>query len=389
MHLRIPLARAGLLAAAAALIAMLVAAPGAGAATFAGGPFKIDFKASKLKVAMVGQDTATDTKTGGTFQFNETSAGSVTLNNQPSGTLTIGSGTTQITLTHANKKKIVLKSLAEKLAAGKGQVTAKVGGKGGSIAFFDQATTNRLKPASDFTALSLETATLTLTAQGAAALNKAFGLKKPKKGKKDTRLKKKQKMGTSSFTAHRQLLISGGSSETRYDQAFYDQLKSCDITLNSVAPATAIPVDPNSAPRGGVSLPVKDGLMNAVTLEGVVNHTGGTNLNRPAPGQPGNTTGKAAYNSDLTDFVFGFAAERLLTAFVVNLTARSPIGTVTGTLTTNLNDAGGTVQLAGGDLVLSDQAAALLSSKAERIGADCAIPPGSKIGAVSMTANAN
>jgi hypothetical protein len=388
VHLRRPSARAGLLAAAAALIAMLVAVPNAGAATFAGGPFKIDFKASKLKVAMVGQDPATDTKTGGTFTFSESGAGSATMTKQASGQLTIGGTSTQITLTHANKKKIVLKSLVEKLTGGKGQVTAKVGGKGGAVAFFDQATTNKLTVPSDFTTLDLASTTLTLTAPGAAALNKAFGLKKPARGKKDLRLKKKQKMGTSSFSAHRSLTVNGGESRTVYDVPFYDRLKECDITLSAVAPATGIPAD-SGAPRGGAVLPVTGGLVNAKTLRGAVLHDGGTLLDRPEPGQPGNTTGKARYNSALTMFEFSFAETNLLRAFVVNLNAPSPIGNVTGTLSlANMTDTGGSLQI-NGDLVLSETSAQLLSSDAAPLGADCPIPAGSKIGNASMNATVN
>jgi len=79
---------------ATALLAVLVAAPSAGAATFAGGPFTIDFKASKLKVAMKGQDTATDTKTKGPCQFTPTGAGDLTMSTAPGGTLTVGTATT-------------------------------------------------------------------------------------------------------------------------------------------------------------------------------------------------------------------------------------------------------------------------------------------------------
>ena len=388
MHPRRPLARIGLLAAAAALTAVLVAAPSAGAATFAGGPITLDFKASKLKVAMVGQDTATDTKTGGTFDFTEAGAGTATMTNQATGQLTIGSSTTQITLTHANKKKIVLKSLVEKLTGGRGQLTAKVGGKGGAVGFFDQATTNKLTVPGDFSTLDLASTTMTLTSKGAAALNKAFGLKKPAKGKKDLRLKKKQKMGTARFSAERSLTVNGGTSQTVYDTQFYDTLKNCDITLGSVAPATAIPAD-SAAPRGGVSLPISGGQVNAKTRRGVVNHSGGTVLDRPGPGEPGNTTGKAKYNSPLTQFEFSFADTQILRALVVNLNLPSPIGTVTGSVVpTNMSDTGGSLQLVG-DLVLSETSSTLLASKDPPIGADCPIPAGSKIGAVSMNATVN
>jgi hypothetical protein len=382
VHLRRPPARAGLLAAAAALIAMLVAVPNAGAATFAGGPFKIDFKASKLKVAMVGQDTTTDTKTGGTFNFTEGSAGTVTMNNQPSGTLTIGGSTTQITLTHANKKKIVLKSLVEKLAAGKGQLAAKVNGKGGSIAFFNEATTNRLKAASDFTRLTLETSTLTLTAQGAAALNKAFGLKKPKKGQKDRRLKNKQKMGTASFDAHRLLEFSGGQTTTAFDQGFYDQLKNeCDITL--AATGTAQPISPGAAaPRGGAILNVISGQMHAPTLSGTVQHDqGGTSLDRPE----GSSKGKA-YHTEVISYEYSRGPAQ--SAFLVRAYSTAVINTVAigalegGMVTADLSDTGGTVTISGGVLRLSEAAAGLLKQQT-----GCEIAANSPLAISSTTAN--
>jgi len=261
-----------------------------------------------------------------------------------------------------------------------------VGGKGGAITFFDEAVTNKIKVASDFTSLQLETANLTLNSKGAAALNKAFGLKKPAKGKKDLRLKAKAKFGTASFTANRQLTITGGTSQTLYDKAFSDQLKSCDITLGSVEPATPIAQDPaNPDHRGGVSLPVRDGQMDATTRLGSVNHTGGTVLDRPA----GSPSGKAAYRSELTDFIFSFDVNsQILSSFVKNISNRSPTGNVTGTIVNNLTATGGTVTLQG-ELVLLDAASVLLSSNQPPLGADCPIPAGSKIGAVSMTANVN
>jgi hypothetical protein len=380
VHPRRTPARAGLLAVAAACIAMLVAVPNAGAATFAGGPFKIDFKASKLKVAMVGQDTATDTKTGGTFPFREGTAGTVTMNNQPSGTLTIGASTTQITLTHANKKKIVLKSLVEKLSAGKGQVAAKVNGKGGSIAFFNQATTNRLKAASDYSMLTLESSTLTLTAQGAAALNKAFGLKKPARGKKDLRLKNKQKMGTSSFSAHRLLEFNGGQTTTTFDQGFYDQLKNdCDITLS--AAGTAQPIQPGAAaPRGGAILNVIGGQMHAPTLGGTVQHDqGGTALDRPQNSSKGDP-----YHTEVISYLFTtsrtpFAVE----AYSTTLLRAVEIGTLEGgTISADLTDTGGTVTLANATLRLSVAAAAVLKQQT-----GCDIAPSSPLALSSTTAN--
>ena len=371
---------------ATALIAVLAAAPTVSAATFDGGPFKLDFKtlakSHKLKVSTTG--ASPKTSTGGTFELG---TGTLTMVAQSSGNLGVGASANTLTLT-LGKKKAVLSKMTEKLTSGKGQLNAVINGKGKAVTLFDQASQGKIKPAADFTTLSMSSSNMQLTKAGAAALNKALGITKPKRGQKDKRLKAKQKVGTASFTAERSLTISGGDSKTFYDTQFYDTLKSCDITLSAVAPATAIPQEEPSAPRGGANLPISGGTMNAVTKFGQVTHTGGTKLSRPGPGEPGNATGKAAYNSNLRDFTFDFGQQQVLSSFVENLNLRSPTGTVTGTITTTLADAGGTVSLTG-ELILSDTAAALLTSKDPPLGADCPIPPGSKIGAVVMSANAN
>jgi hypothetical protein len=140
-----------------------------------------------------------------------------------------------------------------------------------------------------------------------------------------------------------------------------------------------------------VSLPINaaaGGALNAKSLIGTVNHQGGTSLDRPAPGQPGNSGSKAEYHSPLTNFVFGFSpGANSLTAFVVNSNNNLPIGTVVGTPVAALTDTGGSVSLTNGSLNLSDAAAGTLSQAAPPLGADCPIPAGSKIGAINMTAN--
>jgi hypothetical protein len=378
VHSRRPSTRVCLLAMATALVALLVATSSASAATFGGGTIKLGIKLTGTSVSTKGHSAKS------TFPFAE-NAGVATMTKQASGSLNIGTTSTSLTIKRANKS-IVLQSLVEKLTAGKGQLTAKIGGKGKAIAFFDQASTNRVAPDSGFTQLIMSSSNMTLTSAGAAALNKAFGLKAPRRGQKDLRLKAKAKAGTASFTAGRTLTVVGGSSSTIYDTAFYDALKDCDITLGSVAPATAIPADA-AAPRGGVQLPINasnGGTLTAATLIGQVNHQGGTVLDRPA----GGPKGKAAYNSPLTNFVFGFGPpQNTLVAFVVNANNSLPIGTVSGTPTANLTDTGGSVSLTGGTLNLSDTAAGTLSQSAPPLGADCPIPAGSKIGAINMTAN--
>jgi hypothetical protein len=228
---------------------------------------------------------------------------------------------------------------------------------------------------------------MTLTKAGAAALNKAFGLKKPAKGKKDLRLKAKAKMGTASFTADRRLSVTGGSTKTIYDAKFVQDLRNCDIALSAVAPATVIPADPASAPDGGAELPIDaaaGGTLNAKTLDGSVNHLGGTRLQR----QAGAPSGKAPYTSDLTNFIFTFSppANFVLNAFIVNANRAGDIGTVEGVRQANLQPEGGSVSINSGSLVLAPAASATLGTKDPPLGADCPIPAGSKIGAIFMSA---
>jgi hypothetical protein len=391
VHLSKFSARASLLAAAAALIAVLVAAPGASAATFEGGPWKLDLKtgASYAKGTITWTGANPKTKTAGTYQVG---TGQVTNTAQPTGNLPIGSSTGSKIAIKANKKTLTLDQFTHKLTAGKGTFTARVNGKGKTITLFDIASQGKVKPDAGFTQLQNSTSNVTLTKSGAAALNKAFALKAPKRGQKDKRFKAKQKVGTVSFTASRSLSVLSGTSQVVYDKPFVDQLRSCNIELSAVAPATAIAKDA-SAPEGGANLPMRGnnggGTLTAGDLVGTVNHDGGTSLDRPAPGQPGNPDpgGKAEYHSPLTNFTFGFGPPPFsLTAFVVNSNNNLPIGTVTGDLTKTLTAEGGTVNLANGSLNLSDAAAGTLSQAAPPLGANCQIPAGSKIGAVNMTA---
>jgi hypothetical protein len=388
VHLSKLSARAGLLAVAAALMAVLVAAPSASAASFDGGPWKIDLKtltnSSKGTLTFTGANPKS--KTGGTFELG---AGTVTMTQQPSGNLAVGTSTSKIAF-KVGSKTVSLTKFTHKLTTGKGQLTAVLNGKGSAVALFDIASQGKVGPNSSFTELSSTSANAQLTKGGASALNKALGLKAPKRGQKDKRLKAKQKVGSISFTADRSLTVVGGQSQTIYDQTFVNELRKCNIELSAVAPATAIPKDA-SAPEGGVNLPINaqnGGTLTASDLIGSVLHLGGTSLDRPAPGQSGNTTGKAEYHSPLTNFQFGFSPGAFtLTAFVVNSNNNLPIGTVTGNLAANLTDTGGTVSLGGGSLNLSDAAAGTLSQSQPPLGADCPIPAGSKIGAVAMTAS--
>jgi hypothetical protein len=379
---RIKSSRLGLLAAATALIAVLVAAPGAGAATFEGGPWKFDFKtftkAKKLKLTTTG--ASPKTSTGGTFELG---TGQITNNEQASGNISVGSSTSVVQFA-LGKKKVTLTSITQKLTAGKGQINAVINKKGKAVTLFDVASQGKIGPNSTFTELRLTSSSVALTKSGASALNKAFGFKGT------AVVKAKQKVGTVGFTGERSLTVLSGTSTTYYDKAFGDALKNCDITLSAVQPASAIAADANN-PYGGVNLPVNGangGTLDAETLTGQVNHEGGTSLDRPGPGQPGNSTGKAEYHSPLINFVFGFSPGAYsLTAFVTNSNNNLPIGTVTGTLEKNLTAEAGTVTLSNGALNLSDAASGTLSQNQPPLGADCPIPAGSKIGSLNSSIN--
>jgi hypothetical protein len=368
---------------ATALIAMLVATSSAGAASFSTGTVKLDFKLKSAKQTNKGGTSAKNT-----FPFAE-NAGEATMNSQASGNLNIGSKNTSVTLKRGSKT-IVLQSMVQKLKSGKGVLAAKVKGKGKLIDFFDQASTNRISANSTFSQLTMSSSKMTLTKAGAAAINKALGLKAPARGKPDLRYKAKAAAGSASFTANRSLTITGGDTRTVYDQKFVNDLRACNIELSAVDPATSIPKG-GDAPEGGVILPINSaagGTLNAQTLVGQVNHLGGTRLSRPGPGQPGNTTGKAAYDSPLNNFVFGLQGGALhtLTATIVNANNLSTnIGSVTGTPAATLTDGPGSVALTG-ELLLSEAASGTLSQNAPPLGADCPIPAGSKIGSIVMDA---
>src|SRR4051794_39773377 len=115
-------ARIGLLAAATALAALILAAP-AGAAQFSGGTIKVDLKQLTQKGVKASFPQGGNSKTVGTFTLG---AGTATLNAQSSGSLATEGG--QIKL-KVGSKTVTLSPLTEKLAAGKGQLTQKAGGK--------------------------------------------------------------------------------------------------------------------------------------------------------------------------------------------------------------------------------------------------------------------
>ena len=372
MQSRTRTARFGRHVAAAALVALVFAAP-AGAASFQLGTNKLDLKQLTQKgVKASFPQAVSSNKTSGTFTFG---FGTATLNAQSSGNLPIETknATPASLKLKVGSKTANITSLTEKLAAGKGQLTGKIGGK--RIAIFDQVSSGKVGPNPGFIGLHMNKSNMQLTKAGAGALNKALGLKKNKQ------LKNKQKVGSAQFNAIRSLRVVGGQSQTTYDTAFYDRLTSCNIALSTLPPASSIPPDAGH-PRGGVILPIDStngGVLRADNLQGTILHAGGTKLDSD------NTPKGQPYHSQLSAFAFGTSTNPPgLEAFSSDLNGRLVIGTVAGAqLSANLSDTGGTVTVSGGSLALSDAARAALFSFTS-----CDIQPAERnIGATSTTAN--
>jgi hypothetical protein len=344
-----------------ALVALLVAAPTAGAASFKGGTFKLDLKtlanAGKLKVK---SDTLS--VRDGTATLTRTSTGSFGINGGVK--LTKGS------------KTFAMTGLLEKLASGKGSLTATVNGK--AVKLFDEQSTGKLTPAADFTGLALKSSNLKLTKAGAAALNKAFPVKGKSGQKPKPAFKAGQSAGKVQFDGDRVLKLASGNVPTIYDSGFYNTMTGCGIQLSAIAPATEIPADPNTAPTGGVNLPVLGGTLTADTLSGGIDLDGGTRLNRPEGSPQG-----AAYQSDLTKYQIATnKTPPALSARVSRLANQViPIGTVEGlALDKALTADGGAITFAG-TLALSDLASQTLSGDT-----GCNIPAGTKIGTINGSA---
>jgi hypothetical protein len=333
---------------------MLVAAPMAGAVSYKGGP--ADFAGLRGGIK-VNRATAPAKREGSRGFELPVTGGNATMNTAPSGTLTEG-GSVQLRL---GSKRVTLSQFREIFAAGRVTISARVGNK--TVSLFEGTTPNKITVAGDFSSLSGKSINLTLTRKGAAALNKAFGLKKPRRGRKDKRFKRGQRIGTKSFTAQRALTVVGGNSNTIYDTAFHDAMTGCGITLSAIGPATAIPPDPTSAPRGGVDLPAVGGEINAVTRGGNYTHSGGTHLDDQDadPATPGNQP----RSSDLTNFVIDLTVNPpTLTANASDL-GGAPLQIATlegGSYGFSLTDTGGSVTVTGATLRFTPFAQQALAS---------------------------
>ncbi|MGZ8634982.1 MAG: hypothetical protein ACXWZZ_14165 [Solirubrobacteraceae bacterium] len=126
-----------------------------------------------------------------------------------------------------------------------------------------------------------------LSAKGAAALNGAFGVKAFKRG---------LRVGTATVKATpAQVAFTGGATSLALDPGTAQALTALGIAAAPAAPATA-------NPDGSLAFPITGGKVNAKTLAGAINHSGGLTL----------TKGSTAVT--VTDFTIETAPAPKLTA---------------------------------------------------------------------------
>lgn len=339
VHPRNPLRRRRLLGAALTVVVALAAAPAAGAATFGGGSVDLKFSSSFSKVLKKAKAKAKGTggasTSGKTVSF-PVDGGSVGLTAPFNGSLTLTGGLE----VKAGKKKVTLTNLTDAIAGTKGSI------KSGSSTVLDQKLSNKLKVAGDFSGLSGNGITLSLTSSGAKSLNKKLKTKAFKKG---------QVVGTSKVDAERRLAFSSGVKlRLTYDQATRDKMTACGITTTANPPANDNPPS-GSEPRGSVDFPIKSSSVNAVSLFGSIVEDGGVHLQG------------ASHMSDLSQITIQRdASGATVTAFASDVNNTVPIGDLdlsSGSFTKNLTADGGTLTLSNGSLKLNAAAAALLQGQ--------------------------
>ena len=101
---------------------------------------------------------------------------------------------------------------------------------------------------------------VTLSARGAAALNKAFGVKAFKRG---------LRIGTASVRVRPgELAFTGGSTSLALDSGAAQALTGLGVSVAPAAPASA-------GDGGAIAFPLTEGKLNARTLAGSISHSGG------------------------------------------------------------------------------------------------------------------
>jgi hypothetical protein len=128
---------------------------------------------------------------------------------------------------------------------------------------------------------------VTLSARGAAALNKAFGVQAFKAG---------LRIGTASVRVRPgELAFTGGSTSLALDAGAAQALTGLGVAVAPAAPASA-------GADGGIAFPITEGKVNARTLAGSISHSGGL------------TFSAGATSVTVSDFVIETAPEPKLTA---------------------------------------------------------------------------
>jgi hypothetical protein len=248
------------LGAAGALLALVVAAPASAASVkLSGGSttLKLDAGAAKalkglgvavtpLKPAKAGSKGISFPITGGTID-PATAAGTITH----SGGLQLRAGTTRVRLTSFTIGVDKTPSLSVK--AGKARLTA-----------FSLSLANA-KVSRAGLGTNVSGVAVRLSAKGAAALNKAFGVHAFTRG---------LRIGTATVRATPgQLAFTGGATSLALDPATAQALTSLGIAAGPAAPATA-------NPDGSLAFPITDGKVDVKTLAGSVTHSGGLTLTK-------------------------------------------------------------------------------------------------------------
>jgi hypothetical protein len=340
---------------AGALIALALGAQNASAAEFGAGTFTLN-PSAKFSKQVRFTPTAPATRSGRGVAMTIQS-GNSTMSQSNTGSFNLRGGFR----IQSGRRRATATSCVEALAASVARLRCRFGNR--TIAMFEQVTTGgKISPDAAFTGLTGTAIRVRLSRTGAAFINRTL---RPSRASA-ARVRARQAVGTASIDAIRFLTATGGTTTTAYGEAFYDKLQSCNIRLEAINPATANPAGPG-APRGSVDLPVQSGTFNARFLStrattaqagatdvATLNLGGGTRLVRDNP----------PYTSDLTNFVFDLATTPpTLSAFASRFNQTLPIGTVENArFTMNLTDTGGSINLTGGQLKISDLAAQVLSS---------------------------
>ena len=249
-------------AAAGVLVALAVAAP-AGAATvnLAGGSttLKLDAGTAKalkglgvsvtpIKPAKAGSKGVSFPITGGSID-TATAAGTI----EHSGGLQLRAGSTRVRLTSFTIG--VDRTPAISVKAGKARLTAF------------SLSLAKAKVARAGLGTTVSGVAVRLSAKGAAALNKAFGVKAFKRG---------LRVGTATVRATPgQIAFTGGATSLALDPGAAQALASLGITAAPAAPATA-------NPDGSLAFPITGGKVDAKSLAGSITHSGGLTLAKGA-----------------------------------------------------------------------------------------------------------